>query len=88
MLSNYPYLIVLLGDFNAQTGTWYDHGKLTLEELKIGGGTSQFELLQLIHDPFHILNNSSSCIDLIFESQPTFVVEDPGVNSSLDTKCH
>ena len=40
-----------------------------------------------LNDPTHILENSSSCIDLIFTSQPNLVMNS-GVNSSLHPNCH
>ena len=82
-----PYLIVVLGDFNAQTKGWYPLGKTTYEGTRIDGITSQFGLEQLIHEPTHIIGERSSCIDLIFASQPNLVVES-GVQSSLHQNCH
>ena len=35
----------------------------------------------------HVLENSSSCVDLIFISQPNLVV-DSGVHPSLHPNCH
>ena len=49
--------------------------------------TSQFGLQQLSKEPSHILTDSSSCIDLLFTSQPNLVMES-GVHSSLDQNCH
>ena len=42
---------------------------------------------QVIKEPTHILHNSSSCIDLIFASQPNLTIESR-VNPSLDPNCH
>ena len=82
-----PYLIVVLGDFNAQTKGWYLLGKTTDEGTRIDGIMSQFGLDQLIHEPTHITGERSSCIDLIFASQPNLVVES-GVQSALHQNCH
>ena len=49
--------------------------------------TSQNGLHQEINKPTHILNNSSSCIDLIFNSQPNLLMES-GVHPSLHPNCH
>ena len=46
-----------------------------------------YGLNQLIQEPTHILNSSSSCIDLIFTSQPNLVMES-GIHSSLHSNCH
>ena len=70
-----PYLIVVLGDFNAQTKGWYPLGKTTYESSRIDGIRSQFALQRLIHEPNHITGERSSCIDLIFASLRNLVVE-------------
>ena len=82
-----PYLIVVLGDFNAQTKGWYSLGKTTYADTRIDGIASQFGLEQLIHEPTHIFGERFSCIDLIFASQPNLMVES-GVQSSLHQNCH
>ena len=43
--------------------------------------------IQVIRDPTHILESSSSCIDLIFTSQPNLVMNS-AVHSSLHSNCH
>ena len=48
---------------------------------------SNYGLHQLIQEPTHILNLSSSCIELIFTFQPNLVMES-GVHSSLHPNCH
>ena len=82
-----PYLIVVLGDFNAQAKGWYPSGKTTYEGTRIDGIASQFGLEQQIHEPTHIIGESSSCIDLIFASQPNLLVES-GVQFSLHQSYH
>ena len=49
--------------------------------------TRNYGLHQLIQEPTLILNSSSSCIDLIFTSQPNWIVES-GVHLSLHPSCH
>ena len=83
-----PYLIVVLGDFNAQTKECYPLGKTTYEGTRIDGITSRFELEQpMIHEPTHIIRERSSCIDLVFAPQLNLVVKS-GVQSSLHQNCH
>ena len=82
-----PFLIVALGDFNVKTTNWYKNDKNSCEGLKIDTITSQFGLQKLINEPTHLTANSSSCIDLIFTSQPNLVMES-GVHSSLHPNCH
>ena len=79
--------MVFLGDFNTKSSNWYNHDKTACEGSKIDAVTSQFGLQQLIKEPTHILGNSSSCIDLIFTSHPTLVMES-GVHPSLHSNCH
>ena len=82
-----PCLIAVLGDFNTQTIGWYSLGKTTSEGTRIDGIMSHFGLEQLIHELIHIIEERSSCIDLVFASQPSLVVE-LGVQSSLHQNCH
>ena len=49
--------------------------------------TKQYGLHQVIEEPTHILDNSSTCIDLIFTSQPNLIIES-GVHPSLHPNCH
>ena len=65
----------------------YPLGETTYERTRIYGITSQFGLEQLIQQPNHINGERSSCIDLIFASQPNLMVES-GVQSSLHQNCH
>ena len=41
-----------------------------------------FDYIKFIKEPTHILDNSSSCIDLIFASQPNLIIES-GVHPSI-----
>ena len=82
-----PYLIFVLGDFNAHTKGWYPLCKITYEGTRIDGITSQFRLEQLIYERTHIIGERSSCTDVIFVSQPNLVVES-GFQSSLYQNCH
>ena len=74
-----------LGDFNAKSSNWYNKDIASDEGRKIDAVTSQNGLHQEINEPSHILNNSSSCIDLIFNSQPNLLIES-GVHPSLHPK--
>ena len=58
----------------------------TNEGSKIEKITSQFGLPQLINEPTHVFNETS-CIDLLFTTQPNLVTES-GVHSSLHSHCH
>ena len=58
--------------------------KTNFEGDSIENLTTQFGLHQVILEPTHILDTSSSCIDLIFTSKPNLT----GVHSSLHSNCH
>ena len=65
-----PSFIVLLGDFNARSSSWYSHDKTSPEGFRIESLTSYYSFTQLISIPTHILPNSAATIDLIFVDQP------------------
>ena len=87
IINKNPCLIVALGDFNVKTVNWHKNDINSCEGLKIDTITSQFGLQQLINESTHLTASSSSCIDLIFRSQPNLVMES-GVHSSLYPNCH
>ena len=75
--------MIALGDFkNAKSSSWYNKDNTTNEGRKIEAVTSQNGLHQEINKMTHILNNSSPCIELIFNSQPNLLIES-GVHPSL-----
>ena len=80
-------LVVVVGDLDIKSKNWYINDKPTTEGAKIEFVTSQFVLHQIINEPTYVLENSSSCIDLIFTSQLNLVV-DSGVHPSLHPNCH
>ena len=81
------FLTTIIGDFNAKSCNWYSHDKTSFEGSIFESITSQFGLHQLINEPTHLLQNSSSCIDSMFTSQPNIVIES-GVHPSLRPNCH
>ena len=82
-----PFLMVAIGDFNAKSSNWYDKDIASNERRKIEAVTSQNGLHQEINEAIHVLNNSSSCIYLIFNSQPNLLIESV-VNPSSHPNCH
>ena len=76
--------MVALGDFNAKSRNWNNEDNTSNKGRKIEIVTSQNSLNQEINGPTHILNNSSSCIDLIFDrirSSPIFTPKLPSSNN-------
>ena len=82
-----PFLTTVIGDFNAKSNKWSESDRSTIEESKIDFLTSQFGISQIIKEPTHVLENSSSFIDLIFTTQLNVVLES-GVHHSLPQNCH
>ena len=82
LAQNNPFLLVAIGDVNAKSTNWCANDQTSFEGNKIEHITSQFGLRQIINEPTHILDSSSSCIDLICTSQPNLVIGS-GVHPSL-----
>ena len=76
-----------LGEFNAKSNPWFKSDNTTYEGSKIDGVTSTFGLQQIINELTLVNGVSSSCIDLMFTSQPNLVMGS-GVHSSLHPNCH
>ena len=101
--TNNPFVTVMIGNFNAKSSNWYLNDITTFERSQIEFLASQFAMSQVINEPtnlksyYHIIinpvvlslinDNSKSCIDLIFKSQPCMIVN-PGVHPSLHSNCH
>ena len=77
LCQNNPFLIVLIGDLNAKSKNWYSHDKTSHEGNEIENVTAQFGLKQIIKEPTHVSNTSSSCIDIITTSQPNWIIGCP-----------
>ena len=79
--------MILLGDFNAKSKSWSVNVTTTEEGTILENLTSLYRMRQLMSAPTHILQHSSSCIDLIFINQPNLVI-DSGIHPSLHQNCH
>ena len=80
--------MLLLGDLNAKCSNWYKHDKANFEGIAVENISLQSGFYKVINESTNILENSSSCIDLIiFTSQPNLIT-DSGVHSSLQPNCH
>ena len=77
----------MIGNFTAKSRNWYLNDTTSFESSHIEFLASQFSMSKLIEEPTHILDNSKSCIDLIFTSQPNMIM-DSGVHPSLHSDCH
>ena len=66
MIRQNSTFLLVTGDFNARSSSWWKNDWVTREGKDIESLTCSYGLRQLISDPTHILKNSSSCIYLIF----------------------
>ena len=79
--------VVLLGDFNAKSKSVSVNNTATEGGTISENLTSLYGMKQVISVPTHILQHSSSCIDLIFVNQPNLVT-DSGIHPSLHQNYH
>ena len=83
-----PTLSIFIGDFNARNSVWWTGDITNSEGEDISDLAMQYGLHQLIDEPTHLRPGCSpSCIDLIFTSSRTLVLES-GVLPSLNSRCH
>ena len=87
MFQNNPFLVVVIGYFNVKSSNWYYRDKSSSENNAVDTITKQYGLYQVIKEPTQIIDNSSTCIDLIFLSQPNLFIES-GVHPSLHPNYH
>ena len=80
---------VILGDFNANwwSTSWWSSDIDSLESSKLFSLSTLNGFHQIISEPTYVQRNNSSCIDLIFTDQPSFVINN-GVHASLHSSCH
>ena len=64
-------VVQVLRDCNAKSKNWCKADITSLEVSVVDTVASSYDLNQLFQEPTHILNLSTSCIDLIFTLQPT-----------------
>ena len=61
-----PHLLLITGDFNARSSSWWWSGDVgNIEGARLESVTSFYGLHQIINEPTHILTSSSSSVDLI-----------------------
>ena len=82
-----PTAAIFLGDFNVKNSDWWSGDITDPEGREIQNLATQHGLRQIIDGPTHLLENSFSCIDLIFSSANHLVL-DSGIFPSLHPRCH
>ena len=61
-----PLCSIITGDFNARCSRWWKNDVTNLAGQEIGSLTSSAGHKQIIDKPTYVINNSMSCIELIF----------------------
>ena len=79
--------VLTTGDSNCKNFNWYLGDPVTPQGARVEALTSFYGLNQLIKTPTHLLQNSATCIDLVFTNQPHLVMES-GVHRSVSSTCH
>ena len=82
-----PAISIITGDFNGKCSKWYSFETSDNIGKELDTITSAAGYSQTIDKPTHFTNNSSSCVDLIFTSNPSMLV-DSGIEKSLSSSCH
>ena len=82
-----PAFTILLGDINARSKSWWVHDIANNEGTQIEPISLLYGFSQLISESTNILQNSSSCIKLIFTDQPNLVINSR-IKPSLHENCN
>ena len=82
-----PAISIITGDFNGKCSKWYSFDPSDNIGKELNTITSTAGYSQIIDKPTHFTNNSPTCIDLIFTSNPSILV-DSGIEKSLSSSCH
>ena len=82
-----PLCSVITGDFNARCSRWWKNDINIPVGQETESLTSSAGYKQIIDKPTHVINNSMSCIDLIFCTSQN-VISNYGADVSLFNKCH
>ena len=85
--NKFPLRSIIAGDFNARYSRWGKNDITNSTGQDIDSLTSSAGYKQIIDKPTHVINNSMSCIDLIFCTNQN-VISNYGVDVSMFKKCH
>ena len=77
---------MVFGDFNTKCSKWCASDKSSTAGIQLDNITMTSGYNQMIDKPTHYINESSSCIDLIFSSNVN-LTKNCGVEQSLYEKC-
>ena len=85
--NEFPLCSIITGDFNVRCSRWWKNDITNSAGQEIDSLTSSVGYKQIIDKPTHVINNSMSCIDLIFCTNQN-VISNYGVDVSMFKKCH
>ena len=85
--SLYPAISIITGDFNGKCSKWCSFDTRDHIGKELYSITSSTGYSQIIDKPAQFTNNSSSCIDFLFTSKLSIIV-DSGIEQSLCSSCH
>ena len=66
--NNHPTCSILIGDFNVRSSKWCNSDQINRASRELDNITTSAGYSQLIYEPTHFINKTSSCVDLIFSS--------------------
>ena len=83
---NHPTCSIIVGDFNARSSKWCNSDKSNRAGIKLDNITTSAGYSQLINEPTHFVNKTSSCIDLVFSSDLN-ITRNFGIEKTIHEKC-
>ena len=83
---NRPTCSILIGDFNKKCSIWCYSDKSNRTGIELDNITTSADYSQLINEPTHFINKTSSWIDLIF-SLYLNITSNCGIEKAIHEKC-
>ena len=84
---NHPTCSIFVEDVNAKSSKWSNSDKNNRASIELDNITVSAGYSQLINEPTHFVNKTSSCIDLIFSSDLN-ITSNCGIEKTIHEKCH
>ena len=84
---NHPICSIRIGDFNAKSSKCCNSDKSIRASEELDNITKSAGYSQLINQPTHFVNKTSSCINLIFSSDLN-ITKNCGIEKTIHEKCH
>ena len=84
---NHPICSIRIGDFNAKSSKCCNSDKSIRASGELDNITKSAGYSQLINQPTHFVNKTSSCVNLIFSSDLN-ITKNCGIEKTIHEKCH